>query len=264
MVKIKEALIVPAPRLRPDRDGKLSKFQSIVLEEVPLKPEEVPSERRRASDVGSMFCVLRRSRGTHRVSFPTCEEANMLKRLMVTTAITGLMIGAAAAQTSQPSMPSQDKPAATAPAPSGTASGSAQFINSQSADQWLSSNFMGTDVVGPDDAKIGDVTDILFEKDGKVVGYVVGVGGFLGIGTKNVALAPSSFQIVPASAATTGAGTTGAARSDDIKLKLNMTKDQLQQAAAFESKRDQEAKARASSPSSNPGGSPRPAGSPSR
>lgn len=184
----------------------------------------------------------------------------MLKQLMVTTAISGLMIGAAAAQTSQPSMPNQDKPAATAPA--GAAGGNAQFINTQAADQWLSSNFMGVDVVGPDNNKIGDVTDILFEKDGKVIAYVVGVGGFLGIGTKNVALAPSSFQVVPASSgsATTGAATTASA--DDVKLKLNMTKDQLQQAASFESKKDQDSKSRATAPA-NPGAQ-RPAGTPSR
>lgn len=179
----------------------------------------------------------------------------MLKRLMVTTAITALTIAGAAAQQSSPQPTMPDKPAATAPV-----GGGAQFINAQTGDQWLSSGFLGTDVVGADDAKIGDVTDILFEKDGKVIAYVVGVGGFLGIGTKNVALAPSSFQMMPASAATTGAGTTGAARSDDIKLKLNMTKDQLQQAASFESKRDQEAKARATSPA--PGAGQRPAGSP--
>ena len=68
---------------------------------------------------------------------------------------------------------------------------SAKFINSQRQDQWLSSKFIGIDVIGPDDEKIGDVTDILFEKNGKVVAYVVGVGGFLGIGAKNVALAPT-------------------------------------------------------------------------
>lgn len=176
----------------------------------------------------------------------------MLKKLMVTTAITGLMIGAAAAQTSQPSgsqMPSaQDKPATSAPA------GNAQFINSQSPDQWLSSNFIGTDVVGPDDTKIGDVNNVLFTKDGKVVAYVVGVGGFLGIGAKNVALAPTSFQMTPAGSSTTGS--TSASASDDIKLKLNMTKDQLQQAASFESKKDQDSKTRASSPSSSPGSKP--------
>lgn len=177
----------------------------------------------------------------------------MLKKIMLTTALSGLMIGGALAQTTQPTSPTQ-------PASPSMAAGEAKFINTQATDQWLSSNFIGVDVVGPDNAKIGDITDILFEKNGNVVGYVVGVGGFLGIGAKNVALAPSSFQVVPADAdrATTGSAATTAARADDVKLKLNMTKDQLQQAASFESKREQAAKARAASQTA-PGGMNRPA-----
>ena len=41
-------------------------------------------------------------------------------------------------------------------------------------------------MVGADDKKIGDVSDILFDKDGKIEAYVVGVGGFLGIGAKEL------------------------------------------------------------------------------
>ena len=177
----------------------------------------------------------------------------MLKKLMITTAVSALMIGAAAAQSSPP-------PASSAPAsPSASAGGGAQFINSQNAEQWLSSGFIGTDVVGADDAKIGDVADILFDKDGKVIAYVVGVGGFLGIGAKNVALAPSAFQVVPASSGTTGTAAGAPPRSDDFKLKLSMTKDQLQQAAAFKSKRDKEAKMRSQTTGAPGGGlSPRP------
>lgn len=173
----------------------------------------------------------------------------MLKKLMITTALTTLMIGAAAAQTPS-SSDTMTAPSASTTAPAGDA----KFINSQSPDQWLSSSFIGVDVVGPDDGKIGDVADILFDKNGNVVGYVVGVGGFLGIGAKNVALAPSSFQVAPASSGTTGSTSGSTASSDDVKLKLNMTKDQLQQAASFESKRDQDAKARSASQPAPGGG----------
>ena len=175
----------------------------------------------------------------------------MLKKLMITTALSGLMMGAAAAQSTPPA-DTMTAPSATPAAPATT--GDAKFINSQAADQWLSSSFIGMDVIGPDEAKIGDIVDILFDKSGNVVGYVVGVGGFLGIGQKNVALAPTSFQPVMG---TTGSGTTGSASgtsSDEGKLKLNMTKDQLQQAAAFESKRDQESKARSASQPGSGGG----------
>ena len=178
----------------------------------------------------------------------------MLKKLMVTTAITGFMIGAAAAEGTPPSptppapsaatepappkspammdpapSTSAPAPAASAPAPSPSAatasqSSSPKFVNSQRSDQFLASKFKGTDVIGSDEQKIGDVSDILFDKNGKIEAYVVGVGGFLGIGAKDVALAPDAFTIV--------AGDKSKNESD--KLKLSMTKDELKQAATFE------------------------------
>ncbi len=48
-----------------------------------------------------------------------------------------------------------------------------------------------------DSQKIGTVSDILFDKDGKIEAYVVSVGGFLGMGAKEVALAPASFEVIP-------------------------------------------------------------------
>jgi sporulation protein YlmC with PRC-barrel domain len=95
-------------------------------------------------------------------------------------------------------------------------------VTTQSPDQWLASKFKGTDVVGSDDKKIGDVSDILFDKDGKIEAFVVSVGGFLGVGAKDVALAPTAFEVIK--------GTEG---SSD-KLKLAMGKDELKQAQNFE------------------------------
>ena len=57
------------------------------------------------------------------------------------------------------------------------------------------SKFKGTDVIGSNNEKIGDVNDVLFDQNGRIVAYVVGVGGFLGIGQKDVALAPAAFQV---------------------------------------------------------------------
>jgi sporulation protein YlmC with PRC-barrel domain len=202
------------------------------------------------------------------------RETAMLKKLMVTTALTGLMIGAAVAEGTPPSPAPSSPPAATesappakspdmsAPAPSSStatpapsssaattapSSSSAKFVNSQRSDQFLASKFKGTDVIGADDQKIGDVSDILFDKDGKIEAYVVSVGGFLGIGAKDVALAPSAFQMV--------AGDKSKNESDKLKL-ATMTKDELKQTANFEPYR---------APSSTtgmggPGGTSRPAG----
>ena len=202
----------------------------------------------------------------------------MIKTLMISTALGSLMIGGALAQVTQPTAQpmeqqrvtppdatQQQAPSASQQVPSGvkaaeraaqsSPSGDAKFIRAQSADQWLSSNFVGVDVVGPDNQKIGDISDILFEKNGNVIGYVVSVGGFLGIGAKNVALAPSSFEVMPANAerATTGAATS--ARADEIKLKL---KDQLTEAASFETKSEQDTKARSATRPAPGGGMTRP------
>jgi hypothetical protein len=176
----------------------------------------------------------------------------MLKKLMIIGATSGLMMTTALAQQTTPS----DTPAATPPKADSAmpkASGSAQFISSQSADQWVASKFKGTDVLGPNNEKVGDVTDLLFDKNGKILAYVVGVGGFLGIGQKDVALEPTSFQTVPyntgSSASTSSGGTSSTsstssassstmASSDNdpnhVKLKISMTKDELKNAPAFE------------------------------
>ena len=136
----------------------------------------------------------------------------MLKKFMITAATAALIASSASAQSPAP-------PMSTTPE-----AGKAQIVSQQTADQMLASKFKGTDVIGADNVKIGDVNDILFDKDAKVLAYVVGVGGFLGIGSKDVALAPSAFQVV--------AGDTSKHESD--KLRLSMTKDELKQAANFE------------------------------
>jgi len=160
----------------------------------------------------------------------------MTKKLMLGAALSALMLSGAFAQA--PQSPSATPPTAT---PSGQAqpsatpvpaaksdeakpsssAGGANFVTSQKPDQYLASKFKGTDVIGSDGKKIGDVSDILFDKNGKIDAYVVSVGGFLGMGAKEVALAPSSFTVEP--------GTNGG--SD--KLKLSMSQNDMKQAQNF-------------------------------
>src|SRR5712692_658064 len=99
----------------------------------------------------------------------------MLKTLMISAAVSALMISGAMAQASPPANP----PAAKSDA---AATKSPKFIKSQGTDKWVFSRFKGTDVLGPDNAKVGSVTDLLFDKNGKIDGFILGVGGFLGIG----------------------------------------------------------------------------------
>ena len=147
----------------------------------------------------------------------------MTKQFMLGAAIGALMVTGALAQSSPPSSPpaSSRPPAAASPSANMPATGKADMVSAQKPDQWLASKFKGTDVIGSDDQKIGDVSDILFDKTGNIQAYVIAVGGVLGIGAKEVALAPKSFTAVP--------GQNGA----PDKLKIAMTKDQLKDAQNF-------------------------------
>ena len=105
----------------------------------------------------------------------------------------------------------------------------------------LASKLKGADVIGADDKKIGDVSDLLFSKDGKLEAYILSVGGFLGVGAKEVALPPSAIQL--------------AQDKDSWKLKVSATKDQLAQAPNFERHKDTTSTTGASSTGSGMGSS---------
>jgi hypothetical protein len=169
----------------------------------------------------------------------------MVKTIATLAAASGLMMSTALAQS--PSSTPSDAPKA-APQASTQPALDGKFVQAQKPEQWLATKFKGTDVIGDDNQKIGDVTDILFEKDGKIVAYIVSVGGFLGIGAKEVALAPSSFQLQQGDKA----------NPNDVKLKLSTTKDQLKQAANFE---HYNAPTRMNTGATAPGMAPRPLGS---
>jgi len=190
----------------------------------------------------------------------------MLKHVMAVAAVSTLALSSALAQTSTPSAtpPATTPPAASStPSTSPSASSSTttkptasadapagKFVTQQTADQFLASKFKGTDVIGTDDKKIGDVSDVLFDKDKKVLAYIVGVGGFLGIGAKDVALDPAAFQMVPGKDAS------------DYKLRLSMTKDELKSAPTFEPYKPPRATTTSSNAPTRPMGAPPPATAP--
>lgn len=143
----------------------------------------------------------------------------MIKKLIIGAAIGALMVSGALAQSpNSPPSSSSNPPAAPQ---SAQGAGKADFVTSQKPDQWLASKFKGTNVMSADNQKIGDVSDILFDKTGKIEAFIISVGGFLGVGAKEVALAPNSFDVIP--------GRNG--NADVLKLSLN--KEELMQAQNF-------------------------------
>ena len=90
-------------------------------------------------------------------------------------------------------------------------------------------DLVGQTVYVADKAKIGSISDLILSKDGKSVeGFVIGVGGFLGIGEKSVALKMDRLKMA------SGADGT-------LQLSMDMSKDELSNTPTFKSKRDQDA-----------------------
>jgi sporulation protein YlmC with PRC-barrel domain len=136
----------------------------------------------------------------------------MIRKLLITTAAAALMAGGAFAQTAAPAPAAP--PAAEAPAmktPVATAEGQ------------LVSNLIGETVyngTGDNAENIGDVNDLVIGANGAVDQIIVGVGGFLGIGEKDVALDYKTAE--------------WAEKNGDRWLVVGMSKEELESAPAFD------------------------------
>jgi sporulation protein YlmC with PRC-barrel domain len=93
------------------------------------------------------------------------------------------------------------------------------FYAVQPADM-RASKLIGTDVYNLNNEKIGEVEDLIIDNGKNVKGVVVSIGGFLGIGDRNVAVQPGSVVLSEQS--------DGAAR-----MVINTTKEDLKNAPAF-------------------------------
>ena len=127
------------------------------------------------------------------------------------------------------------------------------FVKEQATNQWRASKLVGVSVMGPDQKKVGKIDDVLFDHDGNAQVIVVGVGGFLGLGAKEVGVPFKTMQWrtegrTVATAGPPPASSSGNAPSATVKTDpaateasqgypdmgvLNMTKAQLQSAPDF-------------------------------
>ncbi|TGQ09782.1 MULTISPECIES: PRC-barrel domain-containing protein [unclassified Mesorhizobium] len=135
----------------------------------------------------------------------------MIRTLFATTAIATLLATGAYAQTAP--APAQQTPATqnTAPVPR--------------ADGALMSNIIGESVyngTGDDAQNIGKVDDVVFDSGGKAKSAIIGVGGFLGVGKKDVAFDYAKLE--------------WAEKNGDRWLVAKSTKDELNALPAFDRK----------------------------
>ncbi len=80
--------------------------------------------------------------------------------------------------------------------PSESASAASQFLTKQESTDMLASNLIGQTVVNSQDESIGDINDLVTDESGKVIAVLVGTGGFLGLGEKDVALGYQDLRFV--------------------------------------------------------------------
>jgi sporulation protein YlmC with PRC-barrel domain len=121
----------------------------------------------------------------------------MLKTLAYATLFSTALVGSSALGEDNPAVPKNQPaqvqpdqiPAADTSAPSGI-----NFQTMQEKTQWRAPKLIGVGVYGPDDKQVGKIDDILMDHNGAAQTVVVGVGGFLGFGKKDVAVPFSAMQ----------------------------------------------------------------------
>ena len=137
----------------------------------------------------------------------------MKRRIAFTTVGCAMLAATAIAQTTAPSAPAPAPaaPAATAPAATAPAASTLATQNQAMQGHWRASKLMGVDIYGPDNEKVGDVTEVLVDKTGKITAVTVGVGGFLGIGAKDVAVKfdEVTWSMEPMASTASGTAATG-------------------------------------------------------
>lgn len=113
------------------------------------------------------------------------------------------------------------------------ASSSQDFMQEQEREQVRSSQLVGSPIVNASDEEIGTIDNLLLDKNGQVVGIIVGVGGFLGIGEKHVALSWDAVEI------------TGGEEDGSYQVSTQVDKAALENAQAFKTQEQQQAEQQA-------------------
>ncbi len=95
------------------------------------------------------------------------------------------------------------------------------------AGQWRASKLIGVDVYNPQNEKIGEIDELIISSNGQIVGAVIGVGGFLGIGERDVMIPMERLTFSNENASTTGSGS--GTTPTPGRAMVNANKDQLRQ-----------------------------------
>lgn len=85
----------------------------------------------------------------------------------------------------------------------------------------LATSFIGSSVYTSANENIGDINDMIFDEKGSIKAVIIGVGGFLGMGEKDVALPLDKIKITKD-------------ENNAVKLTVEASREQLENAPAFD------------------------------
>jgi len=147
----------------------------------------------------------------------------MRKTLMAAASAVALLAMPALAQTTTQPPADKTAPATTAPAAAAPATTVPEGQQQLPESHILGSDLIGASVTNANGDSIGKTSDVLVDKSNKTVdAVVIDVGGFLGIGSKSVAIPLDKLTI--------------GARPDE-GVRTAMTKEQLESLPAFEGRK---------------------------
>lgn len=151
----------------------------------------------------------------------------MRNTLLATAAAVAMMAsGAAFAQSAAPTAPAADPAAPVINAPAEVTPSTGVTVQGNAAmpgvgvGQLGAEELVGRDVIDPEGNDVGEVADLILGADQKITHVLVGVGGFLGIGERTVAIQLDELSVDTS--------------NDDHDLVTRMTKEQLEALPAYE------------------------------
>ena len=106
--------------------------------------------------------------------------------------VAAALLGAAVLTTPAYAQTNQPSPTTTAPAASAPSSDQKMMLKGS----WRASKLMGLVVYNEANEKLGDINELIVDKDGKINAVVIGVGGFLGMGEHDIAVAINKLKFV--------------------------------------------------------------------
>lgn len=132
------------------------------------------------------------------------------------------------AESAAPPSETTEAPKSTLPDQQAKApSTSPQFLPQQGSSDWLASDLLGKAVVNANNETIGDVDNLVTDESGKIIAVVIGVGGVLGLGEKEVAVRFEDLKL-------------SRDENNEVKLMANFNEETLASAPDFETLHEQD------------------------